>query len=101
MGETLLGAIALPNLLDIIFRRNLDEPDNPVCPDHKVEMWLRGKQGRPSRFSNQTEEEYTLIYYCPVEGCNNTDARSQVRTQIPVAGEPPTRPSFSRINERR
>jgi hypothetical protein len=91
----------VPNLLDIIFRRNLDEPDVPVCPDHHVEMWLRGKLGRPSRFSDQTEEEYTLIYYCPEEGCNQTAERSQFRREIPVPGEPPARPAFARLNERR
>lgn len=90
----------MPNLLDIIFRRNLDEPDIPICPDHRIEMWLRGKMGRPSRFSDQTEEEYTLIYYCPEEGCNHTAERPQFRREIPVAGEPPARPAFARLNER-
>lgn len=89
----------MPNLLDIIFRRNVEEPDIPVCPDHRVDMWLRGKLGRPSRFSDQAEEEYTLVYYCPVEGCNHTAERSQFRREIPVAGEPPARPTFARLNE--
>lgn len=82
--------------LDVIFRRNVIAPEIPVCPDHHVEMRLRGKLGRPTRFSAQTEEEYTLIYFCPVEGCNCTDTRTRVKTQIPVPGESPERPAFSR-----
>ena len=83
-------------VLDVIFRRERDEPEVPLCPDHQTEMRLRGKQGRPTRFSDQTEEEYTLIYFCPVEGCNQTVHRKQVRTQIPVPGESPERPLFAR-----
>ena len=86
----------MQRVLDIILRRDRVEPPIPVCPDHEVEMRLRGKLGRPTRFSDQTEEEYTLIYFCPVEGCNQTVHRPQVRTQIPVPGEPPERPLFAR-----
>jgi len=88
------------NILDVILRRNQDEPTVPNCPDHKGDMRLRGKLGRPSRFTGQSEEEYTVIYFCPVEGCNHTVERPMVRTQVPVPGEPPARPSFSRSNER-
>ena len=91
----------MPSLLDVILRRNLEEPVVPQCPDHKTGMRLRGTQGRPSRFSAQSEEEYTAIYYCPVEGCNHTDQRAQVRVQVPVPGEPPVRPAFSRPADRR
>lgn len=90
----------MPNLLDIIFRRTAADPEIPVCSDHHVDMWLRGKLGRPSRFADQAEEEYTLIYYCPEDGCNHTAERSQIRRQISVSGEPPERPSFARLNER-
>lgn len=83
-------------VLDIVLRRDRPDSEIPLCPDHKVEMRLRGKQGRPSRFSDQTEEEYTLIYFCPVDGCNNTATRKRVKTQIPVPGEAPPRPSYSR-----
>ena len=31
-------------------------------------MQMRGVIGRPARFSYQTEETYTVIYYCPVPG---------------------------------
>jgi hypothetical protein len=85
--------------LDMILRRDRPQPEIPLCPDHKVEMRLRGKQGRPARFSAQTEEEYTLIYFCPVEGCNYTDTRKRVKTQIPVPGEPPPRPIFARRDD--
>jgi hypothetical protein len=85
-------------MFDVIFRRERHEPDIPVCPDHKVDMRLRGKQGRPSRFSDQTEEEYTLIYFCPIEGCNNTAEIVRAKSQIPVPGEAPERPSFARRN---
>jgi hypothetical protein len=85
--------------LDIVFRRNRPEPAVPICPEHKVSMALRGKQGRPARFSAQTEEEYTAIYFCPVPDCNQTETRHVVRTQIPVPGEVPARPSFSRSPE--
>ena len=86
-------------VLDIVLRRNRFEPEIPLCPDHKVSMRLRGKQGRPTRFTAQTEEEYTLIYFCPVEGCNQTEFRKRAKTQIPVPGEAPERPSFARRNE--
>lgn len=86
----------MQRVLDVILRRDRLEPAIPHCPNHKVEMRLRGKQGRPTRFSDQTEEEYTLIYFCPVEGCNETDQRGRVKTQIPVPGEPPARPAFAR-----
>lgn len=87
-------------VLDMILRRDRIEPDIPVCPEHKIEMRLRGKQGRPTRFSDQTEEEYTLIYFCPSDECNHTAAVKRVKTQIPVPGEPPERPLFSRLGER-
>lgn len=86
----------MDRILDIILRRDRIEPAIPMCLDHRVEMRLRGKQGRPTRFDYQTEEEYTLIYFCPVEGCNQTAQLKRVKTQIPVPGEPPERPAFAR-----
>lgn len=78
-----------------------DEVDGvPMCDDHHVPMRLRGKLGRPTRFEDQTQEEYTLVYFCPVEGCNETAEVPQVRSQIPVAGAAPERPPFSRLFER-
>ena len=89
----------MPSLLDVILRRDVEEPYIPVCPDHKLEMRLRGKQGKPTRFSDQSVEEYTLIYFCPDEGCNQTATRVRVRTEIPVPGASPERPDFSRSGE--
>lgn len=91
----------MPSLLDVILRRNRDESGVPTCPDHKTQMRVRGTLGRPSRFADQAQEEYTVIYFCPVEECNQTAERSTVRTQVPVPGEPPARPSFARTRDRR
>ncbi len=86
----------MPSVIDIIFRRVPVPPEIPVCPEHETEMRLRGKLGKPTRFSDQSEEEYTLIYFCAVEGCSQTEERVKVRTQVPVPGESPRRPRFSR-----
>ncbi len=91
----------MQRVFDVILRRERLEPAIPVCPDHKVEMRLRGKQGRPTRFTDQSEEEYTLIYFCPVEGCNQTAQVQRVKTQIPVPGAAPERPAFARRGEPR
>lgn len=89
----------MPSLLDRILGREINVPAIPDCPVHHTDMRLRGKLGRPSRFSDQTEQEYTLIYFCPVEGCNETDTRVDRRTQIPVPGASPERPLFSRVRD--
>ena len=91
----------MQRVMDVIFRRTRVEPAIPECPRHHVQMRLRGKQGHPSRFSGQSEESYTLIYFCPIEGCNETVERKQLRTQIPVPGEMAQRPIYARLNERR
>ncbi len=83
-------------LLNAIMRREDDEPEIPNCPEHNIDMRLRGKQGRPTRFADQSEQEYTLIFFCPVEQCNHTAAVTRVRTQIPAPGESPERPTFAR-----
>lgn len=90
----------MPSLLDVVFRRVKEPPAIPLCPDHDVAMQLRGKLGKPTRFAEQSEEEYTLVYFCPVEGCNQTEERVKVRTQIPVPGETPGRPTFARPGSR-
>lgn len=86
----------MQRIIDVVLRRVKPEPPIPLCPDHKTVMHLRGKQGRPTRFASQTEEEYTLIYFCPVPNCNQTAETKRVATQIPVPGESPERPTFSR-----
>lgn len=77
-------------------RRDGGEPSIPVCPEHGVDMRLRGTIGRPTRFSMQTEGEYTHIYFCPVDECNETAMRTVASSQAPVPGEPPARPIFAR-----
>lgn len=89
----------MPSFLDNLLGRNQNEPEIPDCPDHHVDMRLRGKQARPTRFYDQTEGEYTLIYFCPVDGCMQTATRVQRRTQIPVPGAAPKRPVFSRLRD--
>ncbi len=83
-------------VLDIVFRRQREVPRVPLCPDHNVEMDLPGKMGRPSRFSDMTQETYTLIYFCPVPGCDNSAEVEQARSQIPVPGAQPERPTYAR-----
>ncbi len=87
----------MPSLLDVILRRDTEEKTPPECPDHHVEMRLRGKVGRPSRFEGTSEQRYTAIYFCTVPGCNQTAERKVVRRQVPVPGVPPVRPGFSRV----
>lgn len=89
----------MPSFLDMILGRKTDERNTPECPRHHMEMDLRGKIGRPSRFAATSEEDYTLIYYCPVETCNETAERNVRRTQIPVPGRSPKRPDFSRTGD--
>ena len=83
-------------VLDWVFQREREEPAVPLCPDHQTPMRLRGYQGRPARFSYQTEETYTVIYFCPVPGCDQTAEGRIAMTQIPVPGEAPKRPYFAR-----
>lgn len=87
-------------ILDTVLRRTVDEPHIPNCPDHKIDMQLRGKIGRPARFSDTTAQSYTHIFFCPVEGCDQTAEREVSRLQIAVPGAPPARPVFWRRGER-
>jgi hypothetical protein len=54
--------------------------------------------GRPARFADQTEEEYVLVYFCPVPNCGETILLNRKKAQIPVPGEAPKRPTFSRLD---
>ena len=72
----------MQRLLNTVLRRETPEPATPLCPEHGVEMRLRGKMGRPARFEDQTQETYTVIYFCPVHG------------------EPQPRPDYIRRRER-
>jgi hypothetical protein len=83
-------------VFDWILKRERITPEVPHCPAHTVPMQMRGVVGRPTRFSYQTEETYTVIYFCPVPGCNETGQAQLAMTQIPVPGAAPRRPDFSR-----
>ena len=83
-------------VLDWVFKRERAEPDVPLCSDHHTPMQLRGYIGRPTRFTYQQNESYTVIYFCPVQGCNETEDRELSMTQIPVPDVSPRRPDFSR-----
>ncbi|MEZ4505561.1 MAG: hypothetical protein R2848_06760 [Thermomicrobiales bacterium] len=80
-------------------RRQAQESDTPRCPDHKIEMRLRGIIGQPARFRWQTEEDYTYIYFCPVDKCNQT---VEVIAQSAGANgtDIPARPVYARPNDR-
>jgi hypothetical protein len=83
-------------VLDWVFKREKAKPDIPHCPSHHVPMQMRGVVGRPTRFSYQTEETYTVIYFCPVPGCDETAETQMLMTQIPVPGAAPRRPNYAR-----
>jgi hypothetical protein len=83
-------------VLDWVFRRERPKPDIPLCPEHDVPMQMRGVVGTPARFSYQTEEVYTVIYFCPVPGCSETAEQTLAMTQIPVPGAAPRRPYYAR-----
>lgn len=83
-------------VLDWVFKRERVKPDVPVCPGHHVPMQMRGVIGSPTRFSYQTEETYTVVYFCPIPGCDETATEQLSMTQIPVPGAAPRRPTYAR-----
>lgn len=89
----------MPSLLERITGRREKDSGVPVCPDHHVEMLLRGKLGRPARFADQTASEYTLVYMCPEPDCDEKAERSVLRNQVAVPGAQPDRPFFARRND--
>lgn len=74
--------------------------DEPVCRTHGVPMALQKKVGRPARFHEQQTQSYTMIYRCPVPGCDETETRTRIRTQIPAPGEFTERPEWA-LRDRR
>lgn len=83
-------------VLDWVFKRERDKPEVPICPTHRVPMQMRGVVGAPARFSYQTEETYTVIYFCAIQGCDETATEQLAMTQIPVPGSAPRRPLYAR-----
>lgn len=81
-------------------RRQDEQLDKPMCPDHHVEMLLRGQMGEPARFRWQGQETYTYIYYCPVAECNQTLMVHRKRSQVPGGTDIPERPPFARPYDR-
>lgn len=82
------------------FFRRTDDGAIPHCPDHGVPMRLRGKMGRPARFEDQLQEEYTDIYFCPVHGCGESVLTQRKNAQIPVPGSAQPRPDYIRRRDR-
>jgi hypothetical protein len=76
------------------------QDDVPMCDNHHVPMVLFKKVGKPTRFSDQETETYTLLYRCPVPGCDESAERRRIRNQIPVPGELTARPAYA-ARERR
>lgn len=93
----------MKDLLRWLRGSTLDDVDEsvPVCPNHGVEMDLFKHVGKPARFSDQATQTYTLIYRCPVPGCDETAERDRVRNQIPMRGEQTTRPAWSKQDRTR
>jgi hypothetical protein len=83
-------------VLDWVFRRERSEPEVPVCPTHRVPMQMRGVIGQPARFSYQSQETYKVLYFCPVQGCDETTTVELAMTQIPIQGAAPRRPGYAR-----
>lgn len=75
-----------------------EEAGWPMCPLHDVRMELFKKVGDPTRFTAQETERYTLLFRCPNEDCDEQQTRTRLRSQIPVPGENPERPSWAKRN---
>jgi len=61
-----------------------DTVTTPLCPDHHVPMQLRGTQGRPTRFADQRNAEYTQLFRCTVPGCAQSAERPRRRAARPA-----------------
>lgn len=79
--------------------QRINDDSTPVCPDHHVDLRLRGKIGRPARFHDQTLSEYTMIYVCPHDDCSYSESRTVQRNQAAIPGAAPERPAFARVND--
>jgi hypothetical protein len=85
----------LQKVLDWARGEVAEETDWPVCPLHDERMELFKTVGTPTRFTDQETTRYTLLYRCPVPGCDEQATRDRLRTQVPVPGEKTKRPSWA------
>lgn len=90
------GEQVLQKVLDWV-RGDFSQPEEwPICPVHHEPMELFRTVGTPTRFTDQESVQYTLLYRCPVELCDETQERVRLRSQIPVPEENPQRPSWAK-----
>jgi len=85
----------LERLRGWVLGQPVEQDEIPSCPDHRTQMELYRKVGKPARFSDQETEAYELIFRCPVPGCGNSATRRRIRNQIPVPGEVTDRPGWA------
>ena len=62
------------------------EARDPSLPESRWSDADAWGHGPATRFSYQTEETYTVIYFCPVPGCAETAEVQLAMTQIPSRG---------------
>jgi hypothetical protein len=72
-----------------------EDDDWPICPVHGEPMVFVKVVGKAAKYTDQENQTYTLIFRCPVPGCDETATRTRLRTQIPAPGEGPRRPSWA------
>ena len=89
MTTVVEGGQVLQRVLDWARGEVAEQTDWPVCPLHDEPMEL-------FKTVDQETPLYTLIYRCPREDCDEQATREKIRTQIPVPGEKPRRPSWAK-----
>jgi hypothetical protein len=90
------GGQVLQKVLDWARGEVAEDINWPVCPVHGERMELFKTVGAPTRFTDQETGSYTLLFRCPVPGCDEQQTRQRLRTQIPVPGERTVRPSWAK-----
>lgn len=85
----------LQKVLDWVRGETAHESEWPECPLHGVQMEMFKKVGQPTNLTEQETETYTLLYRCPLDGCDEQATRRRIRSQIPVPGEQTPRPSWA------
>lgn len=90
------GEQVLQKVFDWV-RGDFSQPEEwPICPVHHEPMELFRTVGTPTRFTDQESVQYTLLYRCPVDLCDEAQERVRLRSQIPVPEENPKRPSWAK-----